>query len=218
MNWKWDVDTMSYMQVERMIKNEGYNNIKCLWYWDPKFSFSRGLRSLNNDGDVLKFIEDIKGFDVVDVYVEHTIDNPIIEDAQAEDVATDGWSPTNVGNDGDVDIEVLSSDSDVDIGVESKNAESADAQDIDVEAENVASAGGAEDYESVDDGEYVASEQEIDDDDDDCDSLFYNQSEDRQEILAMVYKIASRRPTKYFTKTICIHLRPAEGSYLILMH
>jgi hypothetical protein len=27
MNWKWDVDTMSYMQVEMMIKNEGYNNI-----------------------------------------------------------------------------------------------------------------------------------------------------------------------------------------------
>jgi hypothetical protein len=66
--------------------------------------------------------------------VEHTIDNPIIEDAQAEDVATDGWSPTNVGN------------GDEDIGVEYENVESVDAQDIDVKAENVASAGGVEDY------------------------------------------------------------------------
>jgi hypothetical protein len=32
-----------------------------------------------------------------------------------------------------------------------------------------------------------------------------------KKFLAMVYKIASRRPTKYFTKNICIHLRPAEG-------
>jgi hypothetical protein len=168
MNWKWDVDRMSYMQVEKMIKNEGYNNIKCLWYWNPKFSFSRGLRSLNNDGDVLKFIEDIKGFHVVDVYVEHNIDNPIIENAQAEDVATDGWSPTDVGN------------GDEDIGVESENVESVDADDIDVEAENVACAGGVEDYESVDDSEYVVSEQEIDDDD--CDSLFSNQSEDSQQM------------------------------------
>ncbi|WJX13299.1 hypothetical protein P8452_03700 [Trifolium repens] len=33
-----------------------------------------------------------------------------------------------------------------------------------------------------------------------------------KKFLAMVYKIASRRPTKYFTKNICIHLRPAEGT------
>jgi hypothetical protein len=87
----------------------------------------------------------------------------------------------NVENGGDVDVEVLSGDSDEDIGVESENVESADgAQDIDVETQNYASAGGAEDYESVDDSEYVASEQEIDDDD--CDSLFSNQSEDSQQM------------------------------------
>jgi hypothetical protein len=27
---RWDVDRMSYRQVEKMIKNEGYDNIKCL--------------------------------------------------------------------------------------------------------------------------------------------------------------------------------------------
>ncbi|MCI80777.1 hypothetical protein A2U01_0102048, partial [Trifolium medium] len=39
-------------------------------------------------------------------------------------------------------------------------------------------AGGAEDYESEDDGEYVASEHEVDDED----SLFTNQYEDSQEM------------------------------------
>lgn len=32
MNWRWDVDFMSYMDVERLIKSGGYIDIKCLWY------------------------------------------------------------------------------------------------------------------------------------------------------------------------------------------
>lgn len=49
------------MQIESMIKGEGYFNIRCIWYWNPKFSFARGLRLLNNDLDVLAFIEDVNG-------------------------------------------------------------------------------------------------------------------------------------------------------------
>lgn len=30
--WSWDVDYMCYMDVEDMIKSEGYVNIKFLWY------------------------------------------------------------------------------------------------------------------------------------------------------------------------------------------
>lgn len=74
MDWDWDVDLMSYMHIESMIKNEGYGNISCLWYWNPKFSFARGLRSLNNDQYVLNFTGDVKGFQVIDVYVEHAVD------------------------------------------------------------------------------------------------------------------------------------------------
>lgn len=53
MNWSWDVDYMSYMELDDMIKSGDYVNIKCLWYWHPAYSFSRGLRPLNNDQDVL---------------------------------------------------------------------------------------------------------------------------------------------------------------------
>ncbi|CAL5187720.1 unnamed protein product [Lathyrus oleraceus] len=62
---QWDEDFMSYMDVERLIKSEGYVDIRCLWYWNPIFSFSRGLMSLNNDKDVLQFAKDVVGHKVI---------------------------------------------------------------------------------------------------------------------------------------------------------
>lgn len=53
MNQEWDVDYMYYMLLEDMIKKQGYTNVRCMWYWNPKFSFARGLRPLNYDGDML---------------------------------------------------------------------------------------------------------------------------------------------------------------------
>ncbi|CAL5200759.1 unnamed protein product [Lathyrus oleraceus] len=85
MNWSWDVDYMSYMELEDMIKSEGYVNIKCLWYWNPTYSFSRGLRPLNNDQDVLQFSKDVVSYDVIDVYVEHSVGIPeIIDDSELD--------------------------------------------------------------------------------------------------------------------------------------
>ncbi|KAI5433592.1 hypothetical protein KIW84_020759 [Lathyrus oleraceus] len=78
MNWSWDVDYMPYMELEDMIKSEGYVNIKCLWYWNLRYSFSRGLRPLNNDQDILQFSKDVVGYDVIDVYVEHGIDEDYV--------------------------------------------------------------------------------------------------------------------------------------------
>ncbi|KAI5399895.1 hypothetical protein KIW84_065004 [Lathyrus oleraceus] len=39
-------------------------------------SFARGLRPLNNDKDVLQFVEDVIGHRVMDVYVEHKVSDP----------------------------------------------------------------------------------------------------------------------------------------------
>ncbi|CAL5192488.1 unnamed protein product [Lathyrus oleraceus] len=80
MNWSWNADYMSYMELEDMIKSEGYVNIKCLWYWNPTYKFFRGLRSLNNDQDVLQFSKDVVSYDVIDVYVEHCVGIPEIID------------------------------------------------------------------------------------------------------------------------------------------
>lgn len=61
--------------VGNLIKSEGYKNIKCMWYWKLRFSFSCGLRPLNNDVDVLQFVKDVTRYKLVDLYVEHTIDD-----------------------------------------------------------------------------------------------------------------------------------------------
>lgn len=46
--------------------------------WYLKLYFAHGLRTLISD-NVLKFANDLKGFEVVDVYVKHLIDAPILE-------------------------------------------------------------------------------------------------------------------------------------------
>lgn len=70
----------SNMDLESLIKIEGNNDIKCIWYWNPKFSFSHGLRPLNNDKDVLQFFKDVLGYAQIDVYIKHNIDNPKVVD------------------------------------------------------------------------------------------------------------------------------------------
>lgn len=78
---------MSYMDLESLIQSEGYKNIKCLWYWNPKYRFSHGLRPLNNDQDVMEFSKDVIG---CDVYVEHNIEISDIVDASEIDTNIDG--------------------------------------------------------------------------------------------------------------------------------
>ncbi|KAI5422674.1 hypothetical protein KIW84_045922 [Lathyrus oleraceus] len=56
--------------------------MKCIWYCNPRFSFARELTSIKNDVDVLKFVEDVKGYDLVDVYVEHCVDTLDIVDGE----------------------------------------------------------------------------------------------------------------------------------------
>ncbi|KAI5397952.1 hypothetical protein KIW84_063676 [Lathyrus oleraceus] len=110
MNWKWDVDYMSYMQLEEMIGNEGYTNIKCLWYWNLRFGFNRDLRPINCDVDILKFIEDANGFELIYVYVEHTI----VHDYAEEVHFNDEFSP----NYDDEEVKADRVDDDVQVGSE----------------------------------------------------------------------------------------------------
>lgn len=63
------------MEIFELIKSLGYARFKIIWYHDLKFSLERGLRPINNDKDVLKFGEDMKGYDCDDIYVEHIADD-----------------------------------------------------------------------------------------------------------------------------------------------
>ncbi|CAI8607876.1 unnamed protein product [Vicia faba] len=110
MDWNWDVDLISNMQIEKIIKSEGYDNIRCIWYWNSKFSFALGLKPLNNDKDVLTFIEDVKGFKVVYIYVEHNVHileiiYDMVEQVNVEKVNALVYD-VNVNDDQDNDVEV----------------------------------------------------------------------------------------------------------------
>ncbi|CAL5204561.1 unnamed protein product [Lathyrus oleraceus] len=144
MNWSWDVDYMSYMDVEDMIKSEGYVNIKCLWYWHPAYSFSRGLRPLNNDQDVLQFSKDVVGYYVIDVYVEHNVGIPqIIDDSELvvelafeldakDEVQCIGFKTTDVTEDVTIVEEVSTEDENIDL-----NGVAEDDITIDPNEENI---------------------------------------------------------------------------------
>ncbi|KAI5428147.1 hypothetical protein KIW84_033232 [Lathyrus oleraceus] len=86
MNWKWDVELMSYMDLKSLIKSEGYKGIRCMWYWNSRFNFSCDLRLLNNDNDALQFAKDVIGFEVMDVYVEHNVE--ILETVDDSELGT----------------------------------------------------------------------------------------------------------------------------------
>nr|XP_012571603.1 uncharacterized protein LOC105852195 [Cicer arietinum] len=79
MNWSCDVDLISHMQITKLVKSLGYMSIKCLWYQHPKYAFPRGLRPLNNDDDVVKFVEDVK-----------SDESPIKEPVEAEKLQGEG--------------------------------------------------------------------------------------------------------------------------------
>ncbi|CAI8614440.1 unnamed protein product [Vicia faba] len=53
-----------------------------MWHYDLKFSFEHGLGPHNKDTYVLKFGEDMNGYEVANIYVEHIVDELIfiIED------------------------------------------------------------------------------------------------------------------------------------------
>ncbi|XP_058753082.1 uncharacterized protein LOC131626267 [Vicia villosa] len=174
MAWNWDVDYLSYMSLEKLILNEGYASIKCLHYWHPKYSFSRCLRPLNCDADVVKFVEDVKGFDLVDVYVEHSVEEPELvdeaelgQDFHGEDddvvsvdfVNAEEVQQSNVGNDeevqqgNDVDAEEMQQGNDVDA------EEMHQGNDADNEYEDPDFVGAESDNES---SEYECDEESID--------------------------------------------------------
>ncbi|XP_058733531.1 uncharacterized protein LOC131605157 [Vicia villosa] len=121
-----------------------------MWYWNPKFSFSRGLRPLNCDKDVLKFVDDIKGFQLVDVYVEHTIEvTPVVEDY------VDGC-PNYVDDEAESDVEVEKEY--VDDEVEKENVDTeVEKEHVDTEVEKEHVDAEVED----DDEEYIATESEM---------------------------------------------------------
>ena len=59
------MDTMSYIDLTKVIKSIGYKAFKCLWYRHPRKALCKGLKPLNYDFNTLQLAEHVTGFDVV---------------------------------------------------------------------------------------------------------------------------------------------------------
>ncbi|XP_058755282.1 uncharacterized protein LOC131628458 [Vicia villosa] len=156
LNWAWD-DYISYIELEKLIHEVGYTSLKGIWYVNPRFSFSRGLTPIENDRDVLRFDKYVEGFDLVDVYVEHAIDIPVIVDE--EELGNDGNLAENVAE-GGPNVEVENMDEGV-TSVEVENVaeghpnvevENMDEGVTNVEAENVAEGNPNVEVDNMDEG------------------------------------------------------------------
>ncbi|XP_058722129.1 spore wall protein 2-like [Vicia villosa] len=131
LNWEWDVDYISYIELEKLIHEVGHTSLKCIWYVNPRFSFARGLTAIENDRDILRFAKDVEGFDVMDVNVEHDVDIPDI--VYEEELGKDGNLAKNVAE-GDPTVEV----DNMDKGVTNVEAENVAEGDPTVEVDNMA--------------------------------------------------------------------------------
>ncbi|KAI5433596.1 hypothetical protein KIW84_020761 [Lathyrus oleraceus] len=88
-----------------------YTIMKCIWYCNPRFSFFLGLNSIKNDVDILNFVEGVKGYDSVGVYVEHCVGTLDIVDesklghgcSDNDDVVEDVGGNNNVSDHNEVD-------------------------------------------------------------------------------------------------------------------
>lgn len=121
---------MSYMKIEELIKGEGYCNIQCLWYWNPNFSFFRGVRPLNNDNNLLRFMEDVRRFKVIDIYVEHKV-----EEVNVEDVIFEEYNGKEVNVEGAYE-EINIEGADEEVNVEGVNEESETSLDYNMRSED----------------------------------------------------------------------------------
>jgi hypothetical protein len=144
----WGVDFTSYKDVVELVKSLGYRDFKSLYYRHPQLALSRGLRPLNCDDNVLTFIEDIKGYEVVEVYLEHLVDTPILIE---EDIHDKGkWKRVDEEVVIDVDDE-YEGDGDYEDEVEGGSDE------VEGESDKV-------DLNDTEDEDYVADNEEVSDD------------------------------------------------------
>jgi len=57
----FDADKLCYEDIKKLVLSYGYLKFKCLWYQHLKYCFQRGLKPLNNDGDLLELVVDARG-------------------------------------------------------------------------------------------------------------------------------------------------------------
>ncbi|XP_057416083.1 uncharacterized protein LOC130710749 [Lotus japonicus] len=80
---KWDVDEINSIDLGKVVKRLGYVSFN-IWYRHPDFGLSSGCKPFRDDGDVVAFLNDVKGHSEVDFYVEHLVEEvpELVDDFQ----------------------------------------------------------------------------------------------------------------------------------------
>nr|GEW55923.1 transposase, MuDR [Tanacetum cinerariifolium] len=92
-----DVDGFSVLEVSGMVKELGYENPQMKFYYKkPTADLDKGLEPLRKDIDVLDMLSYVNKYKLIEVFIEHPIDNHVIYtiDLEQED-ASAGFKDTH---------------------------------------------------------------------------------------------------------------------------
>ncbi|KAH1188952.1 hypothetical protein GmHk_20G056827 [Glycine max] len=150
--WGWDVDTMSYIDLRKVIKSIGYKAFKCLWYKHPQKALCRGLKQLNegvfekskkklNDfkGDEVVVIDGVEAEPVVEGEVQLDEEGFVEVEVQGEDeagvvgemeVVVEGVDVDDVGGEADDDDVRAEETDDDDVGADEDDNDSNDCSEV----------------------------------------------------------------------------------------
>lgn len=82
-------------------------------YHHPKFSFECGLIPLNNDAYVLKFGEDMNGYDLANIYVKHIVyELIVISEEQVKKYVELVHDPIQIDSDDEIHVDESEEDKD----------------------------------------------------------------------------------------------------------
>nr|GEV92997.1 transposase, MuDR [Tanacetum cinerariifolium] len=100
--WFDDVDAGGFyvLEVSSMVKELGYENPQMKFYYKkPTVDLDEGLEPLSKDIDVLDMLSYVNKYKLMEVFIEHPIDNSVMDTIDLEhDDASAGLGDENVGN------------------------------------------------------------------------------------------------------------------------
>ena len=114
---KCDLEKWSKIEIDSMVRDLGYDLISRLWYRVTSISIKDSeLHMANSDHDALLMTELVPGYGEIEVYVEHIVEEPIInsdlEDVD-DDYNDDVDDDDHVDEDEVIDVDVDEDDDDL---------------------------------------------------------------------------------------------------------
>lgn len=88
----WDIDEINSIDLGRIVRNIGYVNFN-VWYRHPALGLDIGCKPFKDDSDVYVFLNDVRGHEVINFYVEHIVDE---ESEIIEEVPLIDFTPADV--------------------------------------------------------------------------------------------------------------------------